>query len=98
MGSEISRKHLRLGGELNSFAYDGLLYEVRKQKEMIADLLELVEKSEARADKATSLVERLFDDKVGLHNVCDKLREEVAGWKNLHEKSRASGKELQALI
>jgi chromosome segregation ATPase len=95
--SEISHKRIRLGGKLNSLAYDGLLGEVRKQKEMIADLLELLEKIKARTDKATSLVEQLFDDKAGLRDDCDELKEEAAGWKNMHEKSRASGKELKAL-
>lgn len=95
--SEISRKRIRLGGELNSLAYDGMLGEVRNPKEMIADLLELLEKSKARADKATSLIKQLFDDKAGLRVEHDELKEEATGWKNLHEKSRASGKELKAL-
>jgi siderophore synthetase component len=65
---------------------------------LIADLLELLEKSDARADKATSLIEQLLDDKAGLRDECDELKEEAVGWKNLHEKSRALGKELKSLI
>ena len=61
-------------------------------------MMKLLKISDASADKATDLVEKLMGDNAKLLKALAEKEEEAAGWKMLQEQRSASGMTLTAVV